>query len=177
MKDKPKTGYWPPDSRPPNQRESERHVLLSARDRQREMQGRQDHYEKYEQLAQWLGIEALVELQPKDRKSIREALKDDHHLNQWGNRLWDKQHGMEPKGTRAKPRECPHCHQTIKPELIQGSDDGVWGLFRRAKRDGRNLMPVGDTLSGITPRGWSWSGTVSVLKHVARYHYAFEEGD
>ena len=129
------------------------------------------HRAKYEELAQRLGVEALKALVPFTREQITHALaQGDVHLNSLPLPAWDSRHGYHKDdnagrgfhtasgkriGADAKP--CPCCGTPrVAPDLTAG----VWGLVRAAvKRD-------------HTAMAWSLSDTVSLLKHVARYHIA-----
>lgn len=119
------------------------------------------HEQKYEALAQRLGVKALAALVPFSRERIEAALAaGDEHLNTLPLSTWDARHGTEPGSVRLY---CGSCAQALpyKPQL----GEGVWGLVRRWIGDGR---------SSEAPRRmwWSLSDTVCVLKHVATHYIA-----
>jgi hypothetical protein len=124
----------------------------------REQQAR-EHFEKYDKLAQWLGVAELQALVPFSQERVNAALASgDEHLNTLSLAAWDRQHGTIP-GEAAK--RCPCCHQVLPQEE---QPRGVWDLVRAAiKRD---------KTTGSLPlcNAWSLSDTVCVLKHVARYY-------
>ena len=57
---------------------------------------RAEHHQKYEDLAQQIGIEELVAILPVSRERITEALNgDDHYLNTIPLKLWDLAAGAD----------------------------------------------------------------------------------
>jgi hypothetical protein len=121
-----------------------------------------EHREKFESLAQWLGVESLKQLVPFPPSRIRAALAaGDEHLNTLPLVSWDGQHGLTPD--ERQHRICHCCKQSLPVRFVT---PGVWGLVRAAIRR--------DHEAGRTPlvKAWSLSDTVCVLKHVARYHVA-----
>lgn len=113
------------------------------------------HDEKYEAIAQWLGVHALAILVPFTADEIRTALASgDEHLNTLALSRWDRMHGA-PVDTPTHCRECGHV-------LPVPTATGVLALVRHT----RGHVP------GTSGRLWSLSDSVCVLKHVARYHVA-----
>lgn len=124
--------------------------------------GRDEHFTKYDELARWLGIPALVALIPFSRERVAAALASgDEHLNTLPLRAWDDRHGTprQPAGT------CKTCGRATPAVNPTG---GVLGLVRAALR-----RDVGGT-GGRVSRAWSLCETVCVLKHVATHYYAVE---
>lgn len=118
----------------------------------------QEHYDKYERLAQRLGVAAL-----RDRvrtigppSKLFAALRADEHLNSIPLAVWDRLALGEPK---AITRHCATCQCRARqswspgwpgPELKESAREIPW-----------NAQP-----------SLSLAERVCVLKHVARYHYA-----
>jgi hypothetical protein len=117
---------------------------------------KREHYEKYEALAQRIGIDKLVavlEAMPLSPATVQRALDSgDEHLNSIPLRKWDEAVGYwEPSWVRPKMEACPCCgHKTPV-----GFDERA---FVR-------LKPFQDGPHSASER-------VCVLKHVARYHFA-----
>jgi hypothetical protein len=102
---------------------------------------RREHREKYELLAQKIGIAALLEILPKTAEAIHRALDEgDEHLNTWGNGPWDRAAGMR---------------------------FGTWGdgglISTRQEIWRAPFTPE-------KARGLSAAERVCALKHVAKYH-------
>lgn len=57
--------------------------------KQREQSGMWEHYAKYEDVAQKLGVAALTRLVPASRKEIAQCLETDWHLNNIPLTRWD----------------------------------------------------------------------------------------
>ena len=123
------------------------------------------HTEKYERIAQQLGIDALKSLVPFSAERIRDALAaGDEHLNTLSLASWDKQHGY----ATAKAERCACCKQW-KPTP---KASGVWALYVAAVAENRTRRAKGESVPPLVSGGWSLSDTVCVLKHVARHHIA-----
>lgn len=122
------------------------------------------HEQKYDELARWLGIDALLKLVPFSYDAVQRALAEgDKHLNTLPLKRWDAQHGVPP----GEVQRCPTCKQVIAQ---QGRDEGVWGLIRLRLRQERRH-------GGVRKRfAWSLSDTVCVLKHAAKFHLKAEGG-
>jgi hypothetical protein len=132
-----------------------------------------EHEQKYERLAQWLGVESLKKLVPFTPEQIGNALRaGDEHLTTLSLVAWDRKHGAEP-GEVARARKyiqfpdrqsviCPCCGAPTTPPADKTA--GVWGLVRAAIASARlhDEKPL--------QRSWSLCETVCVLKHVAKYH-------
>lgn len=132
-------------------------------DSERRARHTREHKEKYERLAVWLGVPALLALIPFPALRVSHALADgDEHLNTLPLHVWDAKHGVEL--VALKQGTCKCCWQALPRTNENKRGEGVLGLVRNAiKRDreaGREPLQT----------RWSLSETVCVLKHVARYH-------
>ena len=107
---------------------------------------RTEHYEKYEKLAQHIGVYGLCNLVKPYRKEIKQALENgDEHLNSIMLSRWDRLAG-------AKPRYL--SSSTVRGDFIL-SWEYPW-------------IPA-------KVNGLSLAERVCVLKHVAKYHCDLEE--
>jgi hypothetical protein len=57
-----------------------------------------DHYNKYEALAQKIGIDALVKLMPVNKIEMQKCLDQDEHLNNIPLHVWDRKAGLLSDG-------------------------------------------------------------------------------
>ena len=56
-----------------------------------EIEMKAEHYKKYDNLANLLGIERLKSLVPVSKEQIQRALSEgDEYLNKWNNDPWDR---------------------------------------------------------------------------------------
>jgi hypothetical protein len=114
----------------------------------------QEHFDKYEAMAQRIGIDRLVavlEAMPLSPARVQRALDSgDEHLNSIPLREWDRATGWYDKGT-GKQEKCPCCKQM---RVVKTGD-----------REFCRLEPFQDGPHSAAER-------TCVLKHVARYHYA-----
>lgn len=126
-------------------------------DDRREKQ-RREHFEKYQAMAERIGIDRLRAVIPFSPEAVRRALDNgDHYLNSLPLRRWDAAVGyFEPSYMRPKMETCPTC----------GHKHAV-GFDERAFV---RLHPFEDGPHSASER-------VSLLKHVARYHYAYATPD
>jgi hypothetical protein len=60
----------------------------------------QAHYDKYESLAQQVGVRTLFPYMPADRDTVARALKDDKILNNIPLHLWDQKVGYCPRSNK-----------------------------------------------------------------------------
>ena len=122
---------------------------------------KKEHWEKYEALAQRIGIQELRAqvLQFFTREAIDHALaRGDEHLNTLMLTQWDRAAGdSRPDNILGRGPKCSHCGQRMpgRPDAVLGPPysltfDGVWGR--------------------VKPMGLSLADRVCILKHVARYY-------
>ena len=116
---------------------------------------KREHREKYEAMAQRIGIAKLVEAVPFSADSVRRALDSgDEHLNTLPLAKWDAAVGHFHFGNQRQKELmqcCPTCgHKAPKPKKLSDRE------FVRHK-------PFEHGPHSIAER-------VCLLKHVARYH-------
>jgi len=113
----------------------------------------QEHFDKYEALAQRIGIDRLIDVMPVTAERVRRALdQGDEHLNSIPLRLWDQAVGYwEPSYIKPKMQTCPTC--------------GHKHAVGFSQREFLRLEPFQDGPHSAAER-------VCLLKHVATHHYA-----
>ncbi len=119
---------------------------MSKGDDWREIQA-QEHKEKYEALAQKIGIDKLIPLIPASKERVAECLKCDEELNLIPLTAWDKAAGQ----VGGRNEKCTCCGHP------------VWQK--------EHLAMEGPWLGHNTPFIHTLCTRVCVLKHVARFHY------
>lgn len=120
-----------------------------------------EHEDKYEALAQTLGVEALRALVPASPEKIAAALAcGDEHLNGISLSAWDRAAlGGE---SLTKPTKCPTCGGHVAPVNSYWSND--WPQ--------RTLRATARSEPWKRSPGLSLAERVCVLKHVAKHHLA-----
>lgn len=115
----------------------------------RERQKR-EHFEKYEALAQKIGLGRLRAAIPFSAERVRRALEEgDEYLNTLPLPVWDSAVGYFQM-TMGKEDKCPCC-----------------GTKRMVKWDARQFRAMEPFENGPHTA----SERICLLKHVARYHY------
>lgn len=122
-----------------------------------------EHIDKYERLAQTIGVEALLAILPKPVEQLHAALDEgDEHLNKWGNGPWDRVTGYTTAATEIK--RCGCCRQVL-PVKLPGTAGARWYDQKAA------WAPPWDKTKGLH---LSMAERCCVLKHVAQYHTNYD---
>lgn len=124
-----------------------------------------EHIDKYEKLAQTIGIEALVAVLPVSIERIHRALDlGDDHLNGIPLHMWDRATGYNERTvglmSLAPKEKCSHCGQAIRPKA-----GGRWYQDRGA------WAPPWDRTKKLH---LSAADRCCVLKHVAIHHTNYQ---
>lgn len=114
-----------------------------------------EHFDKYQQLANLLGWDALRALVPLSTDMVRRWLAHgDEHLNTLGNAPWDR----ASLGPKHKAADCAACGQKL-PKARTSRTDWPYADLRRTAKD--------MALPWHKARQLSLAERNCVLKHVA----------